>query len=266
MNRRDFLKSTVAASAAAAAASPVQSAESMNKTAREFYELRFYYLRKGPQQKLFEQFHREAALPALKRHGIGPVGIFNVAVGPDAPMMVVLALHPSLESCATIASRLREDGEFQRAGAPFLKATAADPAYMRMESSLLMSISGMPKLEIPPATALNKPRIFELRTYQSHNENASRAKIEMFNNGELAIFRRTGLQPVFFGETLIGSRLPNLTYLLTFESLAAREKNWATFREDPEWKRMSNTPGYTDAEIVTNVSNVLLNPAPFSQI
>jgi len=48
--------------------------------------------------------------------------------------------------------------------------------------------------------------------------------------------------------------------------MAAREKNWATFIADPEWKKLSTTPGFTDAEIVTNITNVFLRPAPFSQI
>ena len=124
----------------------------------------------------------------------------------------------------------------------------------------------------PPATRRmcaakeNKPRLFELRTYESHSKKANKKKIEMFNNGEIAIFRRTGLQPVFFGETLIGPKMPNLAYLLVFENMAEREKNWGAFASDSEWKKLSNTPGYTDAEIVTNISNVFLRPTAYSQI
>ena len=70
----------------------------------------------------------------------------------------------------------------------------------------------------------------------------------------------------FFGETLIGSKMPNLTYMLVFENMAAREKNWAAFVSDPEWKKLSTTPGYTDAEIVSNISNVFLRPTAYSQI
>jgi hypothetical protein len=65
---------------------------------------------------------------------------------------------------------------------------------------------------------------------------------------------------------MIGSRLPNLTYLLGFENAEAREKAWSTFVADDEWKKLRATPGYTDAEIVSNISNVLLRPAPYSQI
>jgi hypothetical protein len=49
----------------------------------------------------------------------------------------------------------------------------------------------------------------------------------MFNEGgEIAIFRRTGLAPVFFGEALVGSKIPNLTYMLGFDDMEALEKGW----------------------------------------
>lgn len=77
---------------------------------------------------------------------------------------------------------------------------------------------------------------------------------------------RRRLQPVFFGETLVGTKLPNLTYMLVFDDMAARDKNWATFVGDPEWKKLSTTPGYTNAEILTNITNVFLRPTAYSQI
>ena len=90
--------------------------------------------------------------------------------------------------------------------------------------------------------------------------------LEMFNKGELAIFRRVGLTPVLFGEALIGSRLPNLTYLLVFDDDAARQAAWNTFREDAEWKTLRAIPEYEDKRIVSRITNVLLSPAEYSQI
>ncbi|MEK7677794.1 MAG: NIPSNAP family protein [Verrucomicrobiota bacterium] len=268
MKRRAFIKSSLAASSLAGFAStlPTTGAEKSDSPPREYYELRLYHLRWGPKQKLFDDFYREAAIPAMNRHGIGPVGVFNVMAGPDSPTVYVLLPHASLESFATANDRVRADADYQKAGAAFINAAAGDPSYVRVESSLLAAFQGMPKLEAPAAAAEKNPRIFELRTYESHSKKANKKKIEMFNIGEIAIFRRTGLQPVFFGETMIGSKLPNLTYLLTFENMAARDKNWSVFASDPEWKQLSATPGYTNAEIVSNISNLFLRPAPYSQI
>jgi hypothetical protein len=88
----------------------------------------------------------------------------------------------------------------------------------------------------------------------------------MFNNGEIAIFRRAGINPVFFGQTLIGGKMPNLTYMVVFDDMAGHDKAWGTFVADPEWRKLSTTPGYADAEIVTSISNVFLRPTGYSQI
>jgi hypothetical protein len=87
----------------------------------------------------------------------------------------------------------------------------------------------------------------------------------MFNQGgELAIFARCGMTGVFFGQTLIGSKLPSLTYMLSFSSEQEQKKAWDTFRNDPEWKRLSKADEYKDA--VSNVTNLILRPAAGSQI
>jgi len=143
-----------------------------------------------------------------------------------------------------------------------LNLPASDAAYVRVQSSLMVAFSSMPKLEVPK----KQPRIFELRTYESPTKRLNQKKIEMFNTGEIPIFRRTGLRPVFFGETLIGDRLPNLTYMVMFADMAEREANWAKFGADPEWKKLSSSPEFGDPEMVSDISNTILRPAAHSQI
>jgi hypothetical protein len=267
MTRRAFLQSSLAVAGGGAAVSSLAApAEETGGTLHQYYELRLYHLRRGPRMDLFDKFYTEAALPALNRAGIAQVGVFSVAVGPESPTMYVLLAYPSLEALAGTRARMDADAEFQKAGAEFLNAPATNPAFVRVESSLMIAFEGMPKLEVPSFPAGGASRMFELRTYESHSRKAHLKKVEMFNVGEISIFRRTGLTPVFFVQTMIGSRLPNLTYLLGFENAEAREKAWSTFVADDEWKKLRATPGYTDAEIVSNISNVLLRPAPYSQI
>ena len=268
MKRRHFIKSSLAAASLGGLSSSLvgAAAEAPGDGAREYYELRLYHLRRGTKQKLFDDYYREAAIPALNRAGLGAVGVFNVMTGPDNPTAYVLLTFKSLADFAALSGRLQADDEYQKTGADFIKAPAPDAAYVRIESSLMLAFSGIPRLEVPAAAAEKKPRIFELRTYESHSKKANLKKIEMFNVGEIAIFRRAGLTPVFFGETIIGSKLPNLTYMLTYENMAAHDKNWSQFGADPEWKKLSTTPGYTDPEIVSNISNVFLRPTAYSQI
>jgi len=266
MKRRAFLKSSITAAGVGTLAGAFDAAAADAPTAREYYELRLYHLRRGPKQKLFDDFYKDAAIPALNRAGVGPVGVFSVMTGPDSPTMYVLMPHKSLESFAAANEAVRADAEYQKAGEAFINAPPTDPSYIRVESSLMVAFTGIPKLEVPAGAAGNKPRMFELRTYENHSKKANKKKVEMFNNGEIGIFRRLGLQPVFFGETLIGTKLPNLTYMLVFDNMAAHDKNWGAFGSDPEWKKLSTTPGYTDPEIVTNISNVFLRPTAYSQI
>ncbi|GMU24347.1 MAG: hypothetical protein AMXMBFR13_44210 [Phycisphaerae bacterium] len=272
MERRSFLAGSLAAAGTAigvssATALAADEAAGPASGKRELYELRVYRMLRGPMLQRADGYFQNALLPALKRHGLGPVGVFTLMVGPDNPSYYVLIPHPSAESVVTLGSRLGADAQYKSAAADFGKAPATDPPYKMVESSLMLAADFMPKIEVPSGAANNSPRVFELRIYRSHSKTANRKKIEMFGPaGELAIFRRTGLQPVFFAETLIGSMLPNLTYMLVFPDMATRDKNWSTFVADPEWKKLSTTPGYTDPEIVAEITNVLLRPTAYSQI
>jgi hypothetical protein len=272
MDRREFVTAALAAGGGMMAGVGVSAAEGTQAAAqagaREYYELRHYQLRRGPQTKILDDYFREAAIPAMQRAGVGPVGAFNVMIGSGSPALTVLIPHKTIESFASLPSRLAADAEHQRAGAAYLDAAATDPAFMRIETSLLRAFEQVPAV-VPPfggGEAGRRSRIFELRTYESHSEKAGRKKIEMFNSAEIAIFRRAGLQPVFFGEALAGSRMPNLTYMLVYEDMAAHDKQWASFVADPEWRTLSTTPGFTDPEIVANITNVFLRPTAYSQI
>jgi len=228
---------------------------------KEYYQLIQYHLASQAKQELLSEFLHNAAIPALGRMGVGPVGVFRTIEDND-PNMHVLLPHQSVESAVTLIDRLKEDAEFLEAGAPFIDAPPSDPAYQRIESSLLIAFDAVPKLELPTK---NESRVFQLRIYESHNVQKALKKIEMFNTGgELEIFRRVGMPPVFFGETLIGAKMPNLTYMLGFDDMEALKKGWDAFGRDPAWLELKDDPTYKDT--VSNITNVLLRPAACSQI
>jgi hypothetical protein len=266
MSRRDFLGSAVGAGVVAAAgARRASGEESPLKT--EFYELRQYRMRIGPEPRRLADYLREAAIPALNRLGHAPIGVFDLLTG-ETPTTFVLIPHPSLDGVRTLAARLAADPQHREAGAPFLEAPAVDPPYAELKTELLVAFDSMPRIEVPAAVATRSPRIFELRTYQSHSEAASAKKMEMFTPklGETEIFRRAGLQPVFFGRALASWRMPSFTYMLTFADEAARAKAWGAFGNDPAWNKLKSTPGYSDAEILASITSVILRPSESSQV
>lgn len=255
MHRRQFV--TTAASAGLAAG-PLAAAPS-----NAFFELRYYYLRNGSQTQRTAEFLGKHFLPAAVRLGIGPLGFFGAVIAQQSPFILALASYPSAAAFADSSARLASDREFQRAFDEYNSMT--ELSYIRMENSLLRAFDSFPGLTVP-AAGKSSPHIFELRTYESNNVKAAQRKIRMFNEAEGAIFQRLGMAPVFFGETMVGRNLPNLTYMLSFENMAARDKLWSAFGGDPEWQKLRAKPEYADAEIVSNISNAILRPLDFSPI
>jgi NIPSNAP len=260
MQRRKFLTSTLAASALSQLKAQPQG------SAREYYELRRYHLQSGPQQKLTNDYVANALIPGLNRLGMQPIGAFNLELGPETPVLYVLIPSTSLETLAQSEFRLEQDGEYMKTGEPFLNAPANQPAYVRVESSLLIAFEGHPKLTLPPVSAQHGARVFQLRTYESPSQRDHRRKVEMFHSGEFDIFQRAGFWQVFYGDMLIGSRLPNLTYMLSFPDLSEMNAKWKAFGSDPEWQKLIHSTRFNYEAIVSNITNLILNPASYSQI
>lgn len=202
--------------------------------------------------------------PALERAGAKLAGAFSNVIGPDGPYLVTLSEFSSLAAMQDALRLVSADAD-HRKELRKLSSEAGLP-FVRVESSLLRSFDGMPAVTFPDATEKRPPRIFELRTYESQSFVALNTKIGMFNTGEMQIFQRLGLRPVFFGETIIGPRQPNLMYMLSYDDLAAHDKLWHDFATDPEWRKLSSKPELKDSEIVANISNVILRPLTFSLI
>ena len=240
MDRRQFLSASLATSAAAVTGG---AAIAHADQAREFYQIRRYSLTSGPQLKLTDSYLGTALIPALARMGIGQhIGAFKVDIGPETPIYYVLIPATDVASLAQIDLRLAQDDEFLKSADPFWGASAASPAFQRVEYSLLAAFEGWPRITPPPSSATRAKRIFQLRTYESPSHKDHVVKVKMFHSGEFDIFAKAGFHMVFFGDTLVGSRMPNLTYMLSFADATELDAKWDVFRNDPEWKKLSAGP------------------------
>ena len=260
MDRREFLAAT-----AVAAVAPMTKLDTLGQsTPRQYIELRRYHLLPGARQRAFSTFVGDVAIPAMNRVGVGRVGAFTVVYGENAPSLLLVLTHQTLDSVVSLRERLASDAAYGRDGAAILDAPMSDPAFVRVESTLVRAIDAMPALEPSAGAGAATPRIFELRTYESHSDRAALNKLKMFNAGEVPIFRRAGLTPVFFGETVVGAKMPSLTYMLTFSDMSARDAAWGKFGQDPAWKTLSTDPQYRDN--VSAISDIILQPTAYSQI
>ncbi len=244
-----------------AIAMPLGAAESK----KSVIELRQFQLRNtvdGMGPRSIEHFGK-SYLPALRRAGSGPVGLFSSLISPDSPYVLVLSSFPSLSLWEDAQDKLSNDKQYGKERDAY---RAGGAGYVRMETALLRAFDSVPDVVVPPKHEKQAPRVFELRTYESNSVDTLKRKIGMFNSGEIGVFKRLNMLPVFFGETIAGRKMPNLTYMLAFDDLAAREKSWKAFGSDPEWQRMRTQPGLTDPEIVSNISNSMVQPLAQSEI
>ncbi len=258
MTRRQFLPS--------AAAAMDMAGQSGEAPSRSIIELSYYKLRNSAdnQRQRLSQFVERSYVPAFRRAGGNTLGVFANSIGADGPFLLLVSQYPSLAGYEQIRGKLLADGEFSKA----LDAFNAQPGlgYERGERMLLRAFESIPQIQPPPVDSKRGGHIFEVRMYESNNLSTLRRKINMFNTAEIGVFKRLGMRPVFFGEMLVGPKMPNLVYMLAFDDLAAREKAWTAFGGDPEWKKLRETPGWSDAEIVSNITNFIVTPLPFSEI
>jgi hypothetical protein len=259
IDRRSML--AAAAVGGVALAGTGAGAQSRATDGLELYELRTYRLI-GSMKARLDTYLESAFIPAARRAGCGPIGAFTTAIGMGSANVQLLIPHPSIATFLELSGKLAADPVYRSAAAAYSDALLTSPPYVSLEVKLMRAFKGFPRIEAP---GTGKGRIFELRTYHSHSEKAGATKIDMFDTGgEIDIFRRTGLTPVFFAQDLTGTHLPSLTYMLTFPDLAARERSWKAFGADPAWQRLIAMPGL--AETVTDIDNHILNPTRYSQI
>lgn len=248
MQRRTFVT-------AAAGAPLLSSSMQAQPKSPTILELRWFRCRNtmDSQRPKLGEFLASKLLPALKAAGAGPIGLFATSVGNESPSVLLVAQHASASAF---------DQCWQKA--PSIEGAALP--FERMEVQLLRGFAGFPAIEVPPAPEGRGGRVFELRTYESNTPASLARKIDMFEKGEIDIFRKYKLLPIFFGAMIAGPRMPNLTYMVAFDNLAAREANWRAFGGSPEWTKFKAGPGWADGEIVSNISNQLLSPIAGSEI
>jgi hypothetical protein len=133
-----------------------------------------------------------------------------------------------------------------------------------MSSTLLEAAEYSP--EIASIETAKKPRVFELRTYHSPTWRQLGALHQRFAGREIPIFHRNGIHPLLYTSTVFGANLPNLTYLIPFEDLAAREKAWTAFGADEEWIKVRKESVAKDGEIASVIQISLLRATAYSPV
>jgi len=268
MQRREFLAASGVAALGLIAGAGAKAAE--ESAGRQLIELRNYKFASDAKLKAYDALLASAGVAALNRAGISPVGVFRVTakdnpdlkISEDVNELWVLLPANKFETLLNLDDKLAEDQAYQSAGKGVLDDPQKNASFTRYETSLLQAFPMFPHVEVPTRSP---DRIMQLRRYESHNRERARKKLEMFNEGgEIQVFKESGMTGVFFGEALAGPLLPNLAYMLAFESPEAGKAAWGKFGKHPVWRKLNANPAYKDT--VSRITNLFVRPMSSSQI
>lgn len=239
---------------------------SASSAKRQFYQLQVFHVKDQMQEKELDQFLVDAYLPAAHRAGLSQVGVFKT-FGIDTAAVkkiYVLTAFNSLDELLKINKRLELDGELIKNGSNFVNAAYNKPAFIRKEVILMEAFTGMPVWKKPELKGPKENRIYELRNYESTSDKLYRNKVAMFDKDEMEIFERIDSHPMFYGEVIAGSRMPNLMYMTVYADRTSRDEHWKTFSGDPKWKQISTLPEYQNNVAVVDIT--FLSPAAYSDL
>ena len=265
-DRRSFLLTGASAAAMVSGdvlrAATAAEAEGTGKKRSPFFQFTILRLQYGAQIKRMTEWFGKRALPLMLKSGFGPTGFFNVEVGPHIPAVYVLVSYPSLAKMEATWTRYNAlPGWPEMMGDLYTD----EPAFYREDNVLLQATDFSPRLKV---TAAGDPahKIFELRIYEAPTHKAIRLLHERFTGGEITIFHKCGIKPIFYANTVFGLNQPNLVYMIPFDDLAQREKAWTAFRASPDWHKLRYDSIRQGGEIVRNISSILMSPNEHSQI
>src|SRR6202158_1758091 len=104
--------------------------------------------------------------------------------------------------------------------------------------------------------------IYELRVYHCLPGRLP-ALLKRFETVTMRLFEKNGFRQAGFWTVAIGESNQDLIYILQWDSLADREKKFASFQADPEWieERRKREEG---GPLVASMSNTIKTPPAVS--
>ena len=230
----------------------------------DYFQLSKYNFQTAEQLSMLEDYFRQALLPALHRAGVRNVGVFKPIPGLNEEENFIMLMVPykSLKHFEKTPFQLDKDPEYQEAATAYVDAPHDQAPYSRIESFLLRSFTYTPRLVLPDLSTPRSERVYELRSYEAATEKLYQLKVEMFNEGESAIFQKLKFNPVMFSEVLSSSHMPHLMYMTTHADTTAQKENWNAFRVHPDWEHMKQLERYQNT--VSKITIYQLYPTEYS--
>ena len=192
-------------------------------------------------------------LPCMDRLSNSPRMCLEAVVAPHTPQTLLLTVYSSFNEMLEVRERIASDPRVRRAWAGIESGQVLDD----VRSQVL--IVNQESLRFPES-AFTKPGLFEVRTWHAPAWRGGLAPEVR------SILSRVGVDPIVAGATAAGEHLPRFTYVLPFDSLAARQQAWARLDEDPRWMEMQRESITRFGSGARTTAKAIYKLAPYSPL
>ena len=196
----------------------------------------------------------DTLLPCIERLSDTPRMCLEAIVAPHTPQTLLLTVYSSFNEMLEVRASIASDARVRRAWAGIESAQVLDD----VRSQVLIVSEEL--VRFPAKSALAKPGLFEVRTWHAP---AWRGGLAPEVNSVLS---RIGVDPIVAGATVAGEHLPRFTYVVPFDSLAARQQTWAKLDGDAQWREMQRESVTRFGSGVRATAKAIYKLAPYSPL
>jgi NIPSNAP len=219
MHRRSLLSWLGASAAGALSFSKVTEARPQSGT--RVVSLESFSVRDADEMLRLHDYLGGTLFPVMSQVHNGPAIYLDAIVAPRTPQALFVAVFSNFDEMIDVRGRIASHPRIQQARADL----ESGPAFCEVQSQVLTAKGESLRLN----SERKESGIFELRSYHASG----------WHDGPPAVFgealNRAGIHPILNGSSAAGEHVPQLTFLIPFENLAAREEAWSRLDRDAEW-------------------------------
>ena len=187
------------------------------------FENRVYTAVPGKLPALNDRFANHT-IGFFKQYGVGMMGFWTDDIGVSNQLTYITTFN----TMADRETKWAEFGSDTKRQQVFAETEVNGPLVAVVENTFMRLTPYSPSPQL-------SSKVQELRVYDTLPGRLP-ALHDRFANHTMALFERHGIQNVAYWTEDVGTN-NRLVYMLGYESLADREKSWASFGADPDWKK-----------------------------
>ena len=187
------------------------------------FEHRVYTAVPGKLPALNDRFANHT-IGFFKQYGVGMMGFWTDDIGVSNQLTYITTFN----TMADRETKWAEFGSDTKRQQVFAETEVNGPLVAVVENTFMRLTPYSPSPQL-------SSKVQELRVYDTLPGRLP-ALHDRFANHTMALFERHGIQNVAYWTEDVGTN-NRLVYMLGYESLADREKSWASFGADPDWKK-----------------------------